>query len=266
MKMLALLKRLTVMFALLFLPQGAAAQFVPETQTREIHILKSEEGDTKIILRFPLILAYANELARHQAGTDLSAPFIVNTKTAGQQVFRLDSNAILDDYAAFSDFLLRDFKFSVNGQPITPEMPEYVVIDSHDLGDVGVNIGLGLTSSSSMLTLCVSDYPVLPDIAETLIVISFYLDNVMPDDPIRIALEAVPFSQPDGALFETRIIDYRNGRADSQIFQGVVFEPVLLASGVGALQDIVKRYGLILLLLLAVVGFVIFWRGKTGTS
>jgi hypothetical protein len=252
--------RVCVLFALLLLPDTALAQFVPETETREIHILKAEEGDTKIILRFPLILAYANELANHQAGTELTAPFIINAQTDGQQVFQLDSQALLDDYGALSKFLLRDYRFTVNDTVVVPDMPEYVVVDGHDLADLDVNIGLGLTSSSSMLTLCVADYPDNPDIAETLIVISFYLTGVMPDDTIKMELLAEPFTPPEGAEYQTIITDYRAGVVDRMTVKGVVFGPVILGGGKAGIQDILRQYGLVIFLVLIGSGLLIYRR------
>lgn len=254
---MGLFYRFGVMLTLLVAPQMAVAEFVPETQTREIHLFKADEGDTRVILRFPLILAYANYLANLAPGSEMSAPFIINSVTDGQQVFRLDSEALLEDYHALSDFLLRGYRFSVRGKTITPELPEYVVIDSRDLSDPDVNIGLGLTASASMLTLCVSDYPYQPDISEALIVISFFLTDVMPGDPVKIELLAEAFPVPDGAGFVTKITDYRSGQIERYEIKGVTFGPVVLGDGVGVPQIFSARYAIILLLL-AGLGFIIY--------
>ncbi len=253
---------LTLLLAPQIAPQIAMAQFVPETQTREIHLLKAEEGDTRVIMRFPLILAYANYLANLAPGSEMSAPFIINSVTDGQQIFRLDSEALLEDYHALSDFLLRGYRFSANGKTIIPEWPEYVVIDGRDLSDPGVNIGLGLTSSASMLTLCVSDYPYQPDISEALIVISFFLADVMPDDPVKIELLTQEFPVPDGAQFVTKITDYRSGEIERYEIKGTSFEPVILGDGAGPARIFSAGYAIILLLLFAGLGFVIYWRKK----
>ena len=173
----------------------------------------------------------------------------------------LDSAAILDDYGRFAKLIFRDYRFSVDGQTVEPDMPEYVVIDSHDINDVNVNIGLGFTSSSSMLSLCVSDYPDQPKISETIIIVSFYLNDVMPDDAIKIELNSANFTPPKGMEFETQITDFRAGKANMLVQKGTTFDPVILYGTVTVWQNFLKRYW-ILLILGALIGAGVIWRKK----
>lgn len=215
------------LFALFVFAQGAGAQFAPETQTREIHLLKSDQGDTRVIMRFPLMLAYANELAQQQAGSPLVAPFVLKS----QQEARLDSAEVMDHYGEFSDFLLRDFTFTVAGRVIAPDIVEYVMVDTGDLANVNVNLGQGVVSSLSMLTLCSLADLKQPEISETLVVISFYLTDVMPTDAIRIELTSAEFELPKGAAFRTKITDFRYGSPKVRAYEGPLFAPVVLGAG-----------------------------------
>ncbi|PIE16406.1 MAG: hypothetical protein CSA68_03015 [Rhodobacterales bacterium] len=223
-----LLHGLILTLALLALPQIALAEAAPEKRVREIHVLISDEGDTRLIMRFPLRLAYANELAKTPANTPLNAPFIVNHDKDGQITHHLNSTALLDDYGAFGDFLLRDYRFSVNGRIITPDTPEYVVVEAEDLDNADINVGLGLTASASMLSLCAAQYPDDPNIDDTLIVISLFLGGVMPDDPVKIELLSTALPGAQQAGFETRIMDYRGDRLLQTSFKGNTFAPLVL--------------------------------------
>ena len=248
------------------MPVMAVAQpFSAQTLTREIHVIKSEEGDTRVILRTPLMLVFANELAARKADNRIDAPFIKNDVEDGSNILRLDSAAILDDYDSFAQLLMRDYRFSVGGKTIEPDMLEYVVIDSHDLGDVNVNIGLGFTSSSSMLSLCTSDYPDQPKISETIIVISFYLNDVMPDDAIKIELNAASFVPLKGAEFETRITDFRADRADVIVQKGTGFDPVTLYGAAWPWRNLLGQYWVWLgLAMAALIGAGVVWRKSGG--
>lgn len=258
--------RLGLLFVLLW-PQTVAPLTPDPPHVREIHVLKSDEGDTKLILRFPLVLAYANELSGHDGTSDLVAPFVLNSKVPeGPQAWRLDSTALLDDYDAFADFLLRDYRFSVNGKVVAVDTPEFVVIDNHDPENVDVNICLGLMSTLAMLSLCTSDYPDRPKISETLIVMSLYLGDVMPTDALKIELLAKPFKTGGEAGFETQITDYRSAASQTvsqtanrtHVIKGVVFDPVVLGNP-GGFPSQRRRYGMVLLLVLA-GGFMVYRR------
>ncbi len=262
--------------ALLMPAFATAAGIAQQTQTREIHVLKSEEGDTKVILRSPLLLVYADELSRLAPGQALVAPFVTTDHAGPSPVARLDRQAILDDYLGFADFLLRDFRFSVNGNQVIPEMPEYVVIDTSHPDDVNMNIGYGLMGSLSVREICVSDFPVQSDIADTLIVMTFFLADVMPLDTLKIELLSEAFAAPEGIAFQTRITDYRNGAAETLNFSGSGFEPVSLCGGFTAslahsftatMQHILNGYGQMLLWLslaiaAASLGFYAYRRNR----
>ena len=222
------MNRIFSLLFLLFWAQTAQAHFMVDTQNREIHILKADEGDTKVIVRFPLTLAYANELANRAPDADFTAPFMQTELVAGRPFYRLDSETILDNYGRFADFVLRDFRFSVKGVPVMPDMAEYVLIDTHAVENSGGAIGSGLIASSGLLSLCVSDYPDRPYISDTLVVVSFYLPEVWPTDPLKIELLSAPFPVPEGMFFETRIADYRNGSAELLTFKGTRFDAVTL--------------------------------------
>lgn len=246
--------RLGLLFVLLW-PQMAMPETDGQPRVREIHVLESDEGDTKLILRFPLLLSYANELSEHDGSSDLVAPFVLNSKTSeGGVVWRLNSTALLDDYDAFANFLLRDYRFSVNGKPVAVDTPEFVVIDNHDPENVDVNICLGLMSSSAMLSLCTSDYPDRPQISETLVVISLYLGDVLPTDALKIELLAKPFQTPLAGGFETQITDYRSGAEQTHLIKGTVFGPIILGAATG-FALLPRHYGLAFLLLLGAVAY-----------
>jgi len=252
---------LLLLCAVLMPAMAAAQPFSAEAVTREIHVIKSEEGDTRVILRTPLMLIFANELAGAGPNSRIDAPFIKNKVEGAKNTLHLDSTAILDDYGKFAQLIFRDYRFSVDGQTVEPDMPEYVVIDSHDINDVNVNIGLGFTSSSSMLSLCVSDYPDQPKISETIIIVSFYLNDVMPDDAIKIELNSANFTPPKGMEFETQITDFRAGKANMLVQKGTTFDPVILYGTVTVWQNFLKRYW-ILLILGALIGAGVIWRKK----
>lgn len=254
--------KLSILLLLLW-PQIARPQTPDQTRVREIHVLKAEEGDTRLILRFPLLLAYANELSGDDDMPDFAAPFVLNSEVSGVldgQGWRLDSVALLDDYDVFSDFLLRDYRFTVGDRIVVIDTPEFVVIDGHDPDATDVNICLGLASTAAMLSLCTSDYPDRPLISETLIVMSLYLADVMPADALKIELLAKPFKTDKAIDFETQITDYRSETSQTYVLKGVVFDPVILGgAGEGALPF--RHYGLALLLVLG-GGFAIFHRRR----
>lgn len=222
------MKYILLILATLILATPAYAHFAIETQNREIYILKADDGDTKVILRFPLTVAYANELARRAPGADFTAPFMIPELVAGRMFYRLDSDTILDNYGRFVNFLLRDFRFSVNGVFVVPDMVEYTLIDTHAVEKNGGSIGSGLAATMGLLSLYLSDYPDQPYISDTLVVVSFYLPKVLPTDPLKVELLSAPFPTPEGVFFETRILDQRSGSVTLLTFKGSGFAPVTL--------------------------------------
>lgn len=219
------MKPILFILATFFWGQIASAISITETQSREIHVLDDQEGGIRIIMQLPLTLAYANELARRVPGATFTAPFMKTEMVRGNTYYRLDGDAVLDHYELFGDFLLRDFRFSTNGTPLTIDWPEYVVIDS----PAGTEpVMPGLIASQSMLSLCTSEFPDQPYISDTLIVFSFYLTEAAPTDPLRIELLSRPLPAPEDKYFETRIVDYRDGSERLLTFQGASFAPVTL--------------------------------------
>ncbi len=246
------MKQILLILAFLFVavPVEATSQALlsAEIQAREIHVLKAEEGDTRIIMRFPLILAYMNALAATPDGAEMAAPFMTSEMVDGRAVYRLDSNAILEGYTLFSDFILQDFRFSVNGLPVEPEVPEYVLIDSGAAARSGAYIGTGFMASSGLLSLCVSEFPDRPKLEDTLVVISFFLPEVWPDDSLKIELLSPPFPAIKDAGFATHITDYRDGSAVILTSEGAHFGPVLLTgSQPGSFSHFLKKLRLSLL-------------------
>lgn len=207
----------------------AQAHFIVETQNREIHVLPAAQGDTRVILRFPLTLAYANELARRAPGAAFSAPFMRTEMVQGAMYYRLDSAAALGDHDGFADFLMRDFGFSVQGNPVHPIKTEFVVIDTHANAESSRQIESGLRASAALLLPGVGSFPERPYISDALVVMSVILPEVGPADPLKIVLSSAPFAVPEGKYFETHITDHRQATARLLTFAGASFKPVTLA-------------------------------------
>lgn len=224
------MKHIVLILVLLFSAQAAQAHFILDAQNREIDIVKADDGSTNVILRFPLTLAYANELAQRAPGAEFSAPFMQPELVQGVTYYRLDTAAILENPDKFTDFLLRDFRFSLFGATLTLDAPQHVVIDTHATEEAGRTIDPGLAASTALLA-DTTDIAERPYIGDALVVISFSLPGVSDADPLEIKLLSAPFPVPDGMFFETRITDHRDGSANLLAFQGTGFAPVTLAGG-----------------------------------
>ena len=155
------MKYILLILVLLFTAQTAQAHFIVETQNREIHVL-TDKNMTRVILRFPLTLAYANELAQRAPDAHFTAPFMKTELVRGRPYYQLDNAAISKDYGGFVRFLLRDFRFSLNGVEMQPEKLNFTVIDTHAGCENSGDIAAGLIASMNLLSLCVADIPDQP--------------------------------------------------------------------------------------------------------
>lgn len=106
-----------LLLAAVLMPMPAASHFLTDSQSREFHIVPTDGGTAEVLMRFPLTFAYAAELAGRTGPDDpMAAPFLLHEYVAGRSFYRFDRNAATADPAAFGDFLLRDFQFSVDGR------------------------------------------------------------------------------------------------------------------------------------------------------
>lgn len=225
------MKHILMILALVFVASAAQAHFIIGTENREIHVMESEDGDTRVIMRFPLTLAYATELAQRAPGAAFTGPFMKTEMVGGATYYQLDRDAVYSDYEGFARFLLRDFRFSVNGAVVTPEYLSFAIVDTHAQrgSENAPPIEPGVVPSETLLSICVTSFPEQAYISDALVVVSFYLSEIWPTDSLKIELLSSPFPVPEGMYFETRITDHRDGSANLLAFQGTGFEPVVLA-------------------------------------
>lgn len=224
-----MLKLIAFTLLMLFTSQSAQAHFIVETQNREIHLLESERGYTRVILRFPMTLAYANELAARTPGADFTGPFMENVLVAGRNYYRIDNAAVFKNKGGFEQFLLRDFKFSSNGAELVPESVLFAIVDTHIEAKNSGPIQSGLTANLAMLERSAPEFPDHPYISDALVIMSFYFPTVSLTDPVTIKYNAAPFVVPQGKFFETRITDHRDGTPELLRFQGTGFEAATLS-------------------------------------
>lgn len=228
------MKHILWILMILFWGQAAPAHFIVDTQNREIHIVESEEAGTMAILRFPLTLAYANELAQRAPGAEFSAPYMKTEMVRGGTYYRLDIGKTTKNPRGFADFLLRDFRFSLHDIPIDPDKAEFVVIDTHATEEDAASLKSGLVTSQALLERRAAGIPDSPYISDTLIVLSFRLPDVGPTEPLKIELHSAAFPVPEGKYFETRIADHRDGNTKLLTFKGASFAPVTLAGSLAS--------------------------------
>lgn len=205
------------------------AHFVVDTQNREIHITPSEEGNISVLVRFPLTLAYANELAKRSLGAPFSAPFMTTQMVRGGTYYQLDTQKISAEPEEFVGFLLRDFEFSFQGVAVTPTSAEFIFIDTHENERENANIKPGLEVTKMLMQNTAKNTADSPYISDTLIVISFELPDIDLTDSLKITLNSAVFPIPEGKYFETRISDHRSNPPQLFISKGASFDPVTLS-------------------------------------
>lgn len=188
---------------------------------REIHVVEAQDGGTQLILRFPLTLAYANELAAREITGVLEAPFLMAESLGGTTFYRVDSSALRADSQAFGEFLLRDYRLSSYGSQVLLERIEFCVLDTH----APIVLSPGLAGSLSLLDLC-GELTESPYVSDALVIVSVNLPEVRPIDSLQITVQSAQFSLPDGLFFETKITDHRAGEPQLKKFDGFWPPPV----------------------------------------
>ncbi len=194
---------------------------------REIRIVESQDGGTQLLLRSPLTLAYASELAARETTGVLEAPFLITEWVDGTPFYRVDSSAVREDRQAFGEFLLRDYRFSSFGRPVLPQQIEFCVIDTHAPG----KLSTGLDGTLSLLEHC-SELTESPYVIDALVVASVYLPWVRQTDSLQITIQSAKFLLPQGMHFRTKIVDHRtSGTPQLRLFDRLWPPPVTFSGG-----------------------------------
>lgn len=214
---------------LLLWASSLSAHFIIDTQSREIHVLKHKTDTTKVVLRFPLTLAYANELSKRATNEVFTAPFMEHEVVAGRTFYRLDTQEVQNNPEKFKDFLLQDYRFSVGGVSIEPKKPEFVLLDSSKIGDEFQAREPIFVNDFKAFILPKLELPYRPYISDTQVLIAFELPNIELDDEIKLELLSPSFALPEGKYFTTNVIDYRDGSASVLSFRGTTMPEVLLS-------------------------------------
>ena len=223
------LRYILLILATLLWAHSANAHFTVETQSREIHVLQTENNGNKIILRFPLTLAYANELARRRPGANFTAPFMKTELVAGVNYYKIDSDAVAKNPAGFINFLLRDYNFSLHGQKLMPEKITFALVDTHIQPSHDDSLESGLSNSRKLLAKHAENRVADFYISDALVIVSLQLPNLGQQTPLKIELTSDAFPVPESMFFETHISDHRKGLVKLLSFRGVLFPPVHLA-------------------------------------
>ena len=223
------MKYILLIMTILFAGQSAQAHFTVETQNREIHLLEAQFGYTRVILRFPMTLAYANELAARAPGAEFTGPFMETVSVGGGRFYRIDNEAVFSNYGGFVRFLLRDFEFSSDGIELTPQYLSFAIVDTHNEEASSGPIQSGLFASLTLFDRCVPDFPDHPYISDSMVIMSFHFPTVSLTDPLTIQHNSPPFVAPEGMFFETRVTDHRGGTPKLLTFRGTSFDTVTLA-------------------------------------
>ncbi len=129
-------------------------------------------------------------------------PFLSTDTRDGYPYVHISQTAYEDNYSGFVAFLLKDARFTVNGQPVTPELGALSLVVTR--GAVGLSPGL--TTSLQLLTICTA-FPGREPVEDLEVVFQLYLPDTTDKDVIGIGFATVPV----GKVVETIVTDHRSG-------------------------------------------------------
>ena len=185
----------TVLTVFLGLTGPTSAWSGADALSREIHLINDPDwGEAEVILRFPMALV---------GGGVVSTGFLVTDTREGKPFTHIDQAAYEDDYSGFVAFLLRDYRFTVNGQEVTPELGTLSLVVTR--GAVGLYPGL--TPSLQLLNICTA-FPGRENIHDLEVVFQLYLSGTSAADVIGIEV----VGGPEGRPVETTVTDHRSGQ------------------------------------------------------
>ncbi len=218
------LLHILALLALLF-PAPAAAHFLADSKTREIHVLTEPDwNEAEVILRFPLTMSFATALLDQQPGQPMTAPFLGFGPVNGKTIYHIDQTAYEDDLEGFVDYLLKDYRFTVDGREVEPELGAFSLADTRD----AVGPFPGLIGSLELLYIC-NEFPGASHIADLVVTIQVYLPDSMPGNTLGIEVTTPPVPLPPTLHFDTMVVDHRFAEQVTVGHAGFVPPPIMLA-------------------------------------
>lgn len=216
-----MLRRFAIaMLALLAMSQGAAAFGAGEPLRREIYLHADEDGEMMLVMRFPLLFAFAGGLD----GGDL--PFARQEMTPDGPRHRIEQGQYDSDFSGFVDHVLKDYRFTVAGEEATPTLGIIGLVPTK--GTAGPYPGY--VGTIALLDTCTA-FPGAEYIRDLEVIVQVYLVGAEADLPLTIEVVTPDVALPSGASVETVFGDYRGAQPREITREGLVPEPVTLDAG-----------------------------------
>lgn len=211
--------------ALMVAPLAALAHFVEGQTTREIHVTTEPDwGEAEILLRFPMTYAFAHALMDPNGDPSQTSRYLANTPRNGAAYYHVDQAQFEESYDDFAAYLLKDYRFTVSGQEVTPELGALAMINHGGSPD---RLPEGLMFARELLDICTA-FPGHAHISELEVVVQVYLPESTSADTIGINVITPKIPLPTGMLFDTHITDHRHGTPILHRSQGFYPAPITL--------------------------------------
>ncbi|WP_136439390.1 hypothetical protein [Pacificoceanicola onchidii] len=207
---------------------GAQVQAQDVLQSREIHVTSDPyDFEATVLMRFPLPLVFGGVLPTSGEQTSRArAPFLQEKRQDGQVTYHVDQAAYEDDFDGFVDYLLKDYRFSVDGREIEPLLGALSLVPKKG----AVMPPEGYAETLSLVDICTA-FPGREAVADLEVVLLVYLPDTVPSDRLTIAVTA-----PEGVLSNTpgpvtTFTDHRGDALQSVVHVGFA-PPAVVMDGV----------------------------------
>ncbi|MEM9441579.1 MAG: hypothetical protein AAGA73_14120, partial [Pseudomonadota bacterium] len=199
-----------LLLAVILTPIPSASHFLTDSQSREFHLVTTDDGTVEVLMRFPLTFAYAAELSGRAGPEDpMTAPFLRHEYVTGRSFYRFDKEAASANFAEFANVLLRDFEFSTDGRLVEPVL--------RSVATVQVPAGARPPTGRSELEASLRYQENLETgyVSELAVVAAAAIPGLGAGHKVGLKVTAPRFALPQGLHVANRYTDHRSRMVES---------------------------------------------------